>query len=305
MTNKKEFNMLLVFVVCCISTIHSTCVKEGYLLHCFNVTNEKEFSKGLERNRDPDLVEFALTDSELRYISHDAFHGTNFTAVYLWNISLLSLSDTDIAFEGLEDTLKTFIVHECSFVGHWNWDSIRNFRALELIDVADTDMEYVSDFPNFSRGKNHLISIRNSSVVELSPTAFSQVEDLVILLLALNNIEDVERSMFPKPALNLTVLGLSNNTIKSLPVDIFTDMPALKEVKLDGNKIHTIEKNVFVPVRNHINLVRLLGNDLNCDCRLKWIIEDDMRTKLLANCKYPPDLEGREVSTLDYGDLWC
>ncbi|XP_071044341.1 leucine-rich repeat transmembrane neuronal protein 1 isoform X2 [Parasteatoda tepidariorum] len=70
--------------------------------------------------------------------------------------------------------------------------------------------------------------------------------------------------MLPQPALYLWSLDLNYNKIDYLPKDMFEDMPYLKELKLDYNRLVTIKGGVYKIVWNQLTQLWLDGNDMVC-----------------------------------------
>lgn len=59
---------------------------------------------------------------------------------------------------------------------------------------------------------------------------------------------------------NLEVLWLTNNKIKTLPVDLFTNMTKLKDVSLKNNLIEQFDVEMLEPIRNTIELFNVMEN---------------------------------------------
>lgn len=52
----------------------------------------------------------------------------------------MALSDSDLAFEGLEDTLEEIRATDAHYITTWDWSQLRNHRRLELIDIHQIAM---------------------------------------------------------------------------------------------------------------------------------------------------------------------
>ena len=88
----------------------------------------------------------------------------------------------------------------------------------------------------------------------------TQLKDILILFLAHNNINYLERNSLS--GLNkLTTLDLSYNLIKFLPENIFDDLSSLDILMLSGNRIMTLESLIFSDLFN-LKILRLSENDL-------------------------------------------
>lgn len=117
----------------------------------------------------------------------------------------MSLSDTDIAFEGLENSLKEIRANQASYVASWDWKQLRNLKALELIDVVDIELGSISvKFPELKKLK--FLGILHAGIDFIIPYAFADLKELTVLNLKGNDISELNRNMFPEPAYNLLAL---------------------------------------------------------------------------------------------------
>ncbi|XP_022238538.1 leucine-rich repeats and immunoglobulin-like domains protein sma-10 isoform X2 [Limulus polyphemus] len=82
----------------------------------------------------------------------------------------------------------------------------------------------------------------------------------------------IERNVFPSDASKLKIINLRDNQLTKLEVHLFERMPALREVYLQGNKLTTIEKNIFQPVWNQLTHLYVNCNSVVCDCDVAWIL---------------------------------
>lgn len=114
----------------------------------------------------------------------------------------MSLSDSDLAFEGLENSLREIRAKEASYVTSWDWKQLRNLKALELIDVVDIDLGTISvPFPELKKLK--FLGIINAGIDFVIQYAFADLKELTVLNLKGNEISELNRNMFPEPAYNL------------------------------------------------------------------------------------------------------
>ncbi|GBL76103.1 hypothetical protein AVEN_234402-1 [Araneus ventricosus] len=111
--------------------------------------------------------------------------------------------------------------------------------------------------------------------------------------------------MFPDPALRLTVINLSYNAIDSLPEDMFTNMPGLMSILLEGNNLITVDQKTFSPVWSQLNKINLYENPMRCDCRMKWMLLLKSPKNTWAECVHPPNLAGSNLAHLKADDLKC
>ena len=71
----------------------------------------------------------------------------------------------------------------------------------------------------------------------------------------------------------MQVLDIGFNLITTLPSEAFSGNPSLTLLALDGNPIATIPVNTLAHLNDTLRGLSLGGHFLQCDCRLKWVIE--------------------------------
>lgn len=119
----------------------------------------------------------------------------------------MSLSDTDIAFEGLENSLTELRAKSASYVTHWDWNQLRNLKALELLEVSDVELGSIGiRFPALK--KLRFLGITNAHIRFIIKYAFADLMDLTVLNLKGNEITELNRNMFPEPAHYLVSIDL-------------------------------------------------------------------------------------------------
>jgi len=71
----------------------------------------------------------------------------------------------------------------------------------------------------------------------------------------------------------LKVLDLGFNLLTEIPQDAFDGLSSLTLLALDGNPLATLSQSSFVALNSTLRGLSLGGRFLNCDCRLKWLLE--------------------------------
>jgi len=292
---------------CQCKTLKDQAKQEFSILTCSNLHSEDALKTVLATTRGFPMFELELVDCSLRYLPHDAFVGTTFEVLSIRNSSLHSLSDTNVAFVGLEKQMHLLEIINCSYTSDWDWTQLSNLVHLMEIHVSESELiditEGISriqhiDVEAFMFQKNH--------IQELDNKAFAPFSNLERLFLDNNYIRRLSRAMFPKPAKLLKIIGLSYNTLADLPDDLFMDMPALASLYLTGNPLHIIDEVVFKPIWNQLRLFFFYGTNLSCDCRMTWLTKFDNSRKFLhAECQGPTSFKGRDIKTISSDELWC
>ncbi|GFY38031.1 uncharacterized protein TNIN_109871, partial [Trichonephila inaurata madagascariensis] len=91
--------------------------------------------------------------------------------------------------------------------------------------------------------------------------------------------------------------------IETLPGDLFSNMPALKEIKLVGNLIEVLSKDTFASILPRLTTFKIHDNPIKCGCSIHWITSID-RSRwrgpwYTGECKSPQELEGKELKDLN------
>lgn len=277
------------------------------VVSCRNVDSEQDLMQILEATRGKKLFEFQIIESSLRYIPRNAFINTTFQVLSFENSSISALSDSDIAFQGLENSLRLLDITNCSFMTNWDWRQLSHLNHLMEISVMQSDL---LDIANGLASVQHLefetFVFKENKIEWLDNFVFAPFELLTRVTLDRNRIKHVQRTMFPRPARHLKIFGLSYNKISSLPGDLFIDMPALSSLYLTGNPLQIIDETTFKPIWYQLKLFFFYDTNLSCDCRLNWITKmDNSQIYIRSFCNSPAHVKGRKITSMQSHELWC
>ena len=278
------------------------------IITCIDVNNEIELEKSMQSMRSSvvPIRTVEIFDSNLNYLPSKLFHGLRVPKLFLAGSSMVSLTDSDIAFVGLEDSLEILQVTECNLFAGWSWSPLQNLKALTEVRLTKTGPVDVDDDINYIADSNvENLFLTQNSITYLHDTAFAKFNKLNTLSLKMNAIKVLKRSMFPDPALQLDQLILSYTELEHLPNDIFSNMPKLRVISLAGNKILSLDQTTFTPVWNQLIKVDLRENPLRCDCRMTWLLTLKFPRNTWAQCDEPKQLKGKDLQKLTRNELWC
>ncbi|GBM29084.1 hypothetical protein AVEN_233252-1 [Araneus ventricosus] len=97
------------------------------------------------------------------------------------------------------------------------------------------------------------------------------------------------------------------NKIETLPEDIFSAMPDLKNIRLHSNRISEINENIFKPIFSRLTWFKINGNPIDCHCSIRWIVTVDKPNldwrKFEGDCTEPRELAGRPLRDLKTSDF--
>ncbi|XP_015914168.3 leucine-rich repeat and immunoglobulin-like domain-containing nogo receptor-interacting protein 3 [Parasteatoda tepidariorum] len=285
-----------------------SCLCKAYdtfsMLNCNNIMSVEEIIPPIRATESYKIFSVNFEDSSLMYLPNDLFKFTNFEKIRFGNSQVMSLSDTDVAFEGLENTLEEIRATGAHYITTWEWSQLRNLKKLSLIDVNNIGMHSLdNEFPHLE--SLNALGISNAQISFLHPEAFSGLPNLKLLILKQNQLSEITRNMFPNPAKELHHLDLSDNLLGILPDNIFKNMPVLRELNLSRNKFVTLKEEIFSPAIRILQSLYLKGNAIRCDCRLKWMVNHPTPLYFEGECSEPESLKGDTLRYLKYNELYC
>ncbi|GFS48027.1 uncharacterized protein TNIN_475501 [Trichonephila inaurata madagascariensis] len=233
------------------------------MMTCSNVFNGDDLLDPLQAlmGRKYKIFSFEINNSSLLYIPHNLFKGAHIEKIRFLKSEIMALSDIDIAFEGLEDTLTELRATNAHYGAQWDWQQLRNLRQLKLLDLNFIVLGSITQaFPNL---KNlNALGITNAEIQDIVDYAFADLPALRIFNMMKNQISEVKRSMLPMPALELTFIDLSYNQLEEIPKDFFTSMPSLIHVSLGYNKLIVIPEDTFKVPLQHLEALLYDGKNI-------------------------------------------
>ncbi|KAF8793612.1 leucine-rich repeat and fibronectin type-III domain-containing protein 2-like [Argiope bruennichi] len=273
---------------------------------CEDVTSQDEFVEVMTVAKKKPLVGVSLESVSFRYIPENAFEGTHIQSINISDSRILSLGESEHAFKGLEDSLVSFRVKNCSYASHWEWTLLERLITLQDLEISKSHLPEISeDFLKLSKLPLTNINFRSNHIRYLPAEVFASFTNLKHLHLDENKLKVFSRSMLPKPAQKFSALGLSKNQIQELPTDMFTEMPNLRYLYLGGNPIIILDAQTYQPIWNQLKIV-FFNDAIHCDCRLSWIAQMKQKLRLVhGTCGTPANLRGRKITQLKTDELFC
>ncbi|CAG4997896.1 unnamed protein product [Parnassius apollo] len=244
----------------------------------------------------------------------------NHAFITLHKLTTLKLSDNNVTLEsqaltGLENSLKNLnlkgtrqkVVPEC----------IKGLRSLAFLDLSQNSIRELPG-PDGSRnfeGLNSLtaLNLERNLLVNLKEDAFTGIKNTLSSLSLLNNL----LPEFPTAAIGtlteLRVLDIGFNLLNKLPSDAFLKNPSITLLALDGNPLPTVPEEALAHLNHTLRGLSIGGRFLNCDCRLRWIIEWIRSGELQVTsrerspqfCGHPPHFRDRGFYSFEPNELVC
>ncbi|XP_045511161.1 vasorin [Colias croceus] len=254
-----------------------------------------------------------ISKNRISYIENNAF-------VSLQELTTLKVSDNNVtlapyALAGLENSLKNLnlkgtkqkSVPEC----------IRGLRSLAFLDLSQNSIRELPgpDGSQTFEGLESLtaLNLERNLLVNLRKDAFLGIKTTLSSLSLLNNL----LPEFPTEAIasltELRVLDIGFNLLNKVPTDAFLKNPSITLLALDGNPLPTVPEKALAHLNLTLRGLSLGGRFLNCDCRLRWIIEWIRNGELQVTsrernpqfCGNPPHFRERGFYSFEPNELVC
>ncbi|KAI8495622.1 hypothetical protein Bbelb_265940 [Branchiostoma belcheri] len=251
--------------------------------------------ESLPRNTFNGLLEvtsITLAHNKIRGVENGAFRGVD----HLRNLDLTGNRMTSLPV-GLEDmrSLQSLVLTNNSVA------DIPNDMPANTVSILTLNSNPL--------GKAHLSRLANIfpqlSTLQLQDIGMQTVrEDDFVGMSKLNNdVREIETGVFKQIRLIFKIFLEENVNLKSVDVDTFR-VPSLRFVYLRNSGIETIHRGQAEEDLPSLLTMELLGNPLNCDCRLGWMLAWPV-IKSDATCFNPSDLRGMAVKDLFDDDFIC
>uniref|UniRef100_A0A669EG50 Slit homolog 3 (Drosophila) n=1 Tax=Oreochromis niloticus TaxID=8128 RepID=A0A669EG50_ORENI len=198
-----------------------------------------------------------------------------------------------------------------------------HMRGLNVPDVQKKDFVcnekhlsfHFSPFPSLTvtvcppscSCNNNIVDCRRKGLTEIP---VNLPEGIVEIDLSKNQISDIAADAFsglPNVNGSLHFRLLNANKINCLRVNAFQDLQNLNLLSLYDNKLQTISKGLFTPLRS-IKTLHLAQNPFMCDCHLKWLADylfDNPIETSGARCSHPRRLANKRISQVKGKKFRC
>uniref|UniRef100_A0A669E1W4 Slit homolog 3 (Drosophila) n=1 Tax=Oreochromis niloticus TaxID=8128 RepID=A0A669E1W4_ORENI len=194
-----------------------------------------------------------------------------------------------------------------------------HMRGLNVPDVQKKDFvcngesfsllrcSYVTVCPPSCSCNNNIVDCRRKGLTEIP---VNLPEGIVEIDLSKNQISDIAADAFsglPNVNGSLHFRLLNANKINCLRVNAFQDLQNLNLLSLYDNKLQTISKGLFTPLRS-IKTLHLAQNPFMCDCHLKWLADylfDNPIETSGARCSHPRRLANKRISQVKGKKFRC
>ncbi|XP_067138007.1 leucine-rich repeat-containing protein 15-like [Centruroides vittatus] len=244
---------------------------------------------------------FKLIGAFLMYLPKGMFRKIPIKSLEVQNSEILGWETEDGSkmFEGIEDSLEKINMYQVTGLTSWRWSVFSTLKNLKYFMVRRAEVGQIGeDFALVAPTKLKQLYLDYANIKSIHKEAFVKHEELEKISLSGNDITEIKRSMFPNPAKKLTDIELTDNKLKTLPDDIFTEMPELLRVVLLNNKIQRLSEDTIYPLSRRQWLVNLIDNDLYCCSDMKWVVKKDFQKHIIGTCQHPHALMNKKIAEL-------
>ena len=175
-------------------------------------------------------------------------------------------------------------------------------RWLDLRSNAFKDLPCAL-FKNLSSLES--LDISDNKIRSISSDAFIGLMSLKSLDLRRNKILYLP-SKFQEIISSITHLSLDSNYLNYLDGDLFVSSKRLTTLTLSENRFVGFNRSTFEPLSSVVKSIDISGNNLMCNCDIKWLVEDFggfLINEAKTICSPSPEtlehLRGKPITTFD------
>lgn len=227
----------------------------------------------------------------VKEVRREMFGGLSFKQIWFNNNVYLCLDriDNDALLDS-QRTLRTFKATIETF-GEANADHnhdgsilerFDNFTRLEVLDFMNYKMKVV---PNHYYCKYNIPQVRQlllnvNGIERIDDLAFHHLSNLTMISLLSNRLQRVTPRTFAfdthsEQQLHVH-LWMNEMTDTMFEAGAFSNVRRPMHLDISGNKLTSLPQDVFRDLlASNLSRLSVQGNPLKCDCRLRWLFDDD------------------------------
>ncbi|KAF8768112.1 leucine-rich repeat and immunoglobulin-like domain-containing nogo receptor-interacting protein 1 [Argiope bruennichi] len=305
------FVLLPVFISCTIIYTDTQCTSEtlepckqhpafAESIYCENINDIKTFVRVLRCGSRKNMQEVFLEKSSLDYLPLYILDFCGFIFLNVKSVVLDKLLEGNVFIK-----LQQLHLDNVLFRRAWSWEPLKVLERLLRFSVVNMPVQVLNGtlVDNLTDKLKSLI-LTSTNTTAISDNALQKFTDLEYVSIQNNEITELKRSMFPKPA-KIKFFYFGKNKIDSLPIDLFEDMPDLQYIALQGNMISEIHESAFKGIWNNLSSLLLDGNPLKCHCKMLWLAKRKSPAVFTGSCYAPKLKYGKLLKNLSDLDFRC
>ena len=186
-----------------------------------------------------------------------------------------------------------------------NYSVFCDMPRLILLDLKDNVFQYLPRAVLKNLSSLESLDISGNQIRSISSDAFIGLTSLKSLYLRRNQIQYLP-SKFLEMISSVTHLSLDSTYLNYLDGDLFVSSKRLTNLTLSKNRFVSFNQSTFDPLSSLVKSIDISGNNLECNCDVKWLVEDFgtfLINKAETMCSYSSDtlvhLRGKPITTFD------
>lgn len=242
------------------------------------------------------LESLDLSNNRISKINVDAFGKNRQLKLLLLQNNLIEMVPFLNEMRNLHmlDLSNNFISNFETALVKWSEKSRKNKNS-EVKDSVETNGRD-EELPNLQ-----YLYLDGNSFQTLSKATTPFMPKLRILHLNYNNISSVGDSTLQSFTETMTELAVKRNEIGHVGELAFSNLTKLRIVDLRDNHIQWLSNKSFADTSGTI--IRLDGNNIHCNCNLRWIANVAEKAHIWGTCSQPEHLNGISVNELKPEDF--
>lgn len=279
-----------------------TCSNAPYaILVCSYIRNEEVLKDVFSHSKQYTYKEVHIKYAVLKFLPKELFENTGVSELYLENSTFNTFFDSPP--EGLHALYKLHLENS-RVIEISHWDLLQTLTDLKILTIFYNHIEEIdSTVTDYITKGISQITFYATETKTVKPGSFADFKELDKFEVVNCKLKEVTRDIFPKPS-NIRNIYLNGNEIKSIPDDMFTDMPLLMTVGLRDNLLTTIPESAFGGNARQLDWLFLEGNPLKCNCDLRWLANNKPKY-LSGSCATPIRLHDKALKDLTEKDFKC
>jgi hypothetical protein len=190
------------------------------------------------------------------------------------------------------------------------------FRSLQLTDELEFQFNDITEIPenafkpnNGSNTSLFDINLSHNQISKIGLNAFYGLDNLGDIQLQYNNLTTIDNCLnFPPNKYRRNImLGNNQLTANSFNVSYLkSEENMFMSIFVENNKFTTFPENIFSKYfANGKNEISLDGNKFECDCSMKWILDNSTKLSKLIHDLYCANKYNKNIFSLNAEDLGC
>ncbi|KAF8768383.1 Slit like protein [Argiope bruennichi] len=265
------------------------------MIKCSNILNSNQLNEVFRKSTDWTFWTFYIENSTFMYLPSNAIVEKKVRKLYVRDSIMISLFDRAPPSTNklVEMELTNLVLR--SGVKWEVFSKLTNLKELNLtnFEIKKIDQSFIDNFPQGLTG----LYLNVTKTKTLGDDAFSKLTELSRLYVRNTQITTLKRSMFA-PQSKLLSINFSWNKIRVLPDDLFTNMPELKNIEFSYTNIVVLQESVFRNIMPQISYLYMKGNEIDCNCQMKWLTPTSKPRFTEVVCRKPKALEGLSITDL-------